>query len=136
MNSSTNIWSYGASPFQPVFQGGRLTSNLRYAESRQRQSLLIYSQTIQRAFGGVSNALVDVEKYREAGVRQEQYVRDLDATVRLANLRYNGGITTFLEVLDAQRSRIAQQLVLAQLRGLEFQSVVQLYRALGGGWQQ
>jgi multidrug efflux system outer membrane protein len=77
-----------------------------------------------------------MEKYREARVRQEQYVRDLDATVRLANLRYNGGITTFLEVLDAQRSRIARQLVLAQLRGLEFPSVVQLYRALGGGWQQ
>ena len=136
MNSSTNIWGSGASLFQPVFQGGRLTSNLRYAESRQRQSLLIYSQTIQRAFGDVSDALVDVEKYREARVQQEQYVRDLDATVRLANLRYNGGITTFLEVLDAQRSRFAQQLVLAQLRGLEFQSVVQLYRALGGGWQQ
>jgi len=54
-----------------------------------------------------SDALVDVEKYREARVQQEQYVRDLDATVRLANLRYNGGITTFLEVLDAQRSRFA-----------------------------
>ncbi len=129
------IWSYGASLMQPIFTGGALRSNLALAESQQRQAVLSYRQTIQTAFGDVSDALVALEKYREARVKQEQYVSDLSESVRLANMRYNGGITTYLEVLDAQRALFAQQLTLAQFRAFEFQSVVQLYKALGGGWQ-
>jgi multidrug efflux system outer membrane protein len=78
---------------------------------------------------------VDVQKYREVRIKDEEYVRDLAESVRLANLRYDGGITNYLEVLDAQRSLFSEQLTLAQSRGNDFQSLVQLYRALGGGWQ-
>jgi len=136
LSSQISIWTYAASLTQPIFEGGKLRANLHIAESQQRQALLTYTQTIQKAFGDVSDSLVDVQKYREVRIRDEEYVRDLDESVRLANLRYNGGITNYLEVLDAQRSLFSEQLTLAQSRGNEFQSLVQLYRALGGGWQQ
>jgi len=136
LTSQTSIWTYAASLTQAIFEGGKLNANLHIAESEQRQALLTYTQTIQKAFGDVSDSLVDVQKYREVRARDEEYVRDLDESVRLANLRYNGGITNYLEVLDAQRSLFSEQLTLAQSRGNEFQSLVQLYRALGGGWQQ
>jgi multidrug efflux system outer membrane protein len=93
-------------------------------------------QTIQKAFGDVSDAVVDYEKYGDQRAKEEQYVTDLRESLRLANMRYNGGTSNYLEVLDAQRNLFAQQLSLAQIRALQFQSVVQLYRALGGGWQQ
>ena len=136
LTSQVSIWTYAASLTQPIFEGGKLRANLHIAESEQRQALLTYTQTIQKAFGDVSDSLVDVQKYREVRIRDEEYVRDLDESVRLANLRYNGGITDYLEVLDAQRSLFSEHLTLAQSRGNEFQSLVQLYRALGGGWQQ
>jgi multidrug efflux system outer membrane protein len=136
LTSQISIWTYAASLTQPIFEGGKLRANLHIAESQQRQALLTYTQTIQKAFGDVSDSLVDVQKYREVRLRDEEYVRDLDESVRLANLRYNGGVTNYLEVLDAQRSLFSEQLTLAQSRGNEFQSLVQRYRALGGGWQQ
>jgi multidrug efflux system outer membrane protein len=132
MNSQISIWTYAASLTQPIFEGGRLKANLHIAESEQRQALLTYMQTIQQAFGDVSDSLVDVEKYREIRLKEEEYVRDLDESVRLADMRYDGGITNYLEVLDAQRSLFAEQLTLAQFRGNEFQSLVQLYRAADG----
>jgi multidrug efflux system outer membrane protein len=136
LTSQTSIWTYGASLTQAIFEGGKLSANLHIAESQQRQALLTYTQTIQKAFGDVSDSLVDVQKYREVRIKDEEYVRDLAESVRLANLRYDGGITNYLEVLDAQRSLFSEQLTLAQSRGNEFQSLVQLYKALGGGWQQ
>jgi multidrug efflux system outer membrane protein len=69
-------------------------------------------------------------------MRQEDTVADLRESVRLSNMRYSGGTTTFLEVLDGQRSLYSAELTLAQARGNEYQSLVQLYRSLGGGWQQ
>ena len=136
INSMGGVWSYGASLAQPILAGGGLQSNLRLAESQERQAQLSYRQTIQKAFGDVSDALIDYQKYHEARLKQEEYVGDLQESVRLANMRYYGGITTYLEVLDQQRSLFTQQLTLAQFRGFEYQSLVQLYRALGGGWQR
>lgn len=136
--SSANswLWSYGASVAQPIFTGGRLLSNLNLAKSQEREALLAYRQAIQRAFGEVSDALIAYQKVRDLRGRQEQSVRTLQEAVRISNLRYRGGITTFLEVLDNQRSLFAAELTLAQIRTSEYQSVVTLYRALGGGWQQ
>jgi multidrug efflux system outer membrane protein len=98
--------------------------------------LISYRQTIQRAFGDVSDALIGYEKFHQVRVRQEDTVKDLQESVRLSNLRYKGGTTTYLEVLDGQRSLFSAELTLAGARGTEYQSLVQLYRALGGGWQQ
>src|SRR6266852_4085109 len=105
-------------------------------ESQHQQALIAYRQAIQRAFGDVSDALIGYQKLHQVRVRQEDTVADLQESVRLSNLRYKGGTTTYLEVLDGQRSLFAAELTLAQARGTEYQSLVQLYRALGGGWQQ
>ncbi len=135
MSSQTGIWSYGVQVSQPIFRGGALRGNLRLAESQQRQALIAYKQSIQRAFRDVSDALIGYEKLHEVRIRQEQVVGDLAESVRLSIMRYKGGTTGYLEVLDGQRSLFAAELTLAQARGNEYQSLVQLYRALGGGWQ-
>ena len=135
MSSHTGIWSYGAQLTQPIFTGGALKGNLRLAESEYQQALISYKQTIQQAFGDVSNALIAYQKYHQVRVRQEKTVVDLQDSVNLSLSRYRGGITTYLEVLDGQRSLYSAELTLAQARGNEYQSLVQLYDALGGGWQ-
>jgi multidrug efflux system outer membrane protein len=136
MSSQIGIWSYGAQVSQPIFTGGALSGNLRLAKSQNQQALISYRQTIQRAFGDVSDALIGYEKFHQVRVRQEDTVKDLQESVRLSDMRYKGGTTTYLEVLDGQRSLFSAELTLAEARGTEYQSLVQLYRALGGGWQQ
>jgi multidrug efflux system outer membrane protein len=136
MASQVGIWSYGAQVSQPIFTGGALRGNLRLAKSENRQALIAYQETIQRAFGDVSDALIGYEKLHQVRLRQQDTVSDLEETVRISTLRYKGGTTTYLEVLDGQRSLYSAELTLASARGDEYRSLVQLYKALGGGWQQ
>src|SRR5882724_4184991 len=136
MSSQLGTWSYGAQVSQPIFTGGALRGNLRRAKSVHEQALIAYKQSIQHAFGDASDALIGYQKFHEVRVRQENTVADLQESVRLSNMRYRGGTTTYLEVLDNQRSLFSAELTLAQARGTEYQSLVQLYRVLGGGWQQ
>jgi outer membrane protein, multidrug efflux system len=136
MTTQLGIWSYGAQVSQPIFTGGALKGNLHLAQSQYQQALIAYRQAIQRAFGDVSDALIGYEKLHQVRLRQEDTVADLQESVRLSNMRYTGGTTTFLEVLDGQRALYSAELTLAQDRGGEYQSLVQLYRALGGGWQE
>jgi len=113
-----------------------LRGNLKLAQSQYQQALIAYRQSIQSAFGDVSDALIGYQKFHQVRIRQEDTVKDLQESVRLSDMRYKGGTTTYLEVLDGQRSLFAAELTLAGARGTEYQSLVQLYRALGGGWQQ
>jgi outer membrane protein, multidrug efflux system len=136
MASQIGIWSYGSQVSQPIFTGGALRGNLRLAKSENQQALIAYRQTIQRAFGEVSDALIGYEKLHQIRLRQQDTVADLEETVRISTLRYKGGTTTYLEVLDGQRSLYTAELTLASDRGDEYRSLVQLYKALGGGWQQ
>jgi multidrug efflux system outer membrane protein len=136
VNSNIGTWGAAAQLTQPIFTAGRLRGNLHVAESQQRQSLIAYKQAIQGAFRDVSDALIAYQKYYEVRKAQEDAVQDLSDSVTTSLKRYRGGIATYLEVLDNQRSLFTAQLTLAQDRGNEFQSVVQLYKALGGGWQQ
>ena len=136
MTTQLGIWSYGAQVSQPIFTGGALRGNLRLAKSGNQRALIAYRQTIQRAFADVSDALIGYEKFHEVRARQQDTVSDLVETVRISTLRYKGGTTTYLEVLDGQRSLYSAELTLASARGDEFRSLVQLYKALGGGWQQ
>ena len=136
MSSQVGIWSYGAQVSQPIFTGGALRGNLHLAESQHQQALLAYREAIQHAFGDVSDALIAYQKLHEVRIHQEEQVADLDESVNLSNMRYQGGTTTYLEVLDGQRSRFTAEIGLAEARGSEYQSLVQLYRALGGGWRQ
>lgn len=136
MSSQLGIWSYGAQVSQPIFTGGALRGNLRKAKSQHEEALLAYKESIQHAFGDVSDAIIGYQKFHEVRVRQENTVADLQESVRLSSMRYRGGTTTYLEVLDNERSLFAAELTLAQARGNEYQSLVQLYRSLGGGWQE
>lgn len=136
MGTHLGIWSYGGQVSQPIFTGGALRGNLHVAESENKQALIAYQQSIQRAFGDVSDALIGYQKNHEVRLRQQDSVADLQESVRLSKDRYQGGTTTYLEVLDAQRSLFTAELTLAQSRGDEYRSLVQLYKALGGGWQQ
>jgi outer membrane protein, multidrug efflux system len=136
MSTQLGIWSYGAQVSQPIFTGGALKGNLRLAESEHQQALIAYRQAIQQAFGEVSDALIGYQKDHQVRVRQQDTVADLAESVRLSKDRYSGGTTTYLEVLDGQRSLYSAELTLAGARGTEYQSLVQLYRALGGGWKQ
>lgn len=136
LDSNLATWSYGAHITQAIFQGGQLRGNLRLAESQQRQQLIAYKETIQGAFRDVSDALIAYDKFHSVRVAQDITVHDLQKTVNTSLERYRGGIATYLEVLDAQRSLFNAELTLAQDRNNEYQGLVQLYKALGGGWQQ
>src|ERR1700728_3971405 len=136
MTTQLGLWTYGAQVSQPIFTGGALKGNLHLAESEHKQALIAYQQAIQQAFGDVSDALIGYEKLHQVRMRQQDSVADLQETVRISTLRYKGGTTTYLEVLDGQRSLYGAELTLAAARGDEYRSLVQLYKALGGGWQQ
>ena len=119
----------------PIFNAGQLRNNLRLTEAQQREAVANYRGTIQIAFQEVSSALADYEKNREQRGQEELLVRATQDASRLSTLRYKGGLDSFLQVLDAERNEFSSELVLAQLRKNELLSLVQLYRALGGGWQ-
>ena len=96
--------------------------------------LITYQRSIYTALREVADALIGFDRLREQRSQEEKLVNTLEETVRLSELRYRGGLDSYLQVLDAQRNLFSGQLVLAQLRLQERVSVVQLYRALGGGW--
>ena len=130
------LWSFGASTLQPIFQGGRLRSNVRLSEARQKEAALVYQQTIQQAFREVSDSLIAYQKNREFREQQELLTASAADATRLSNMRYEGGVTSYLEVLDSDTRYFEAQNVLAQAQLNELLSVVQLYRSLGGGWEQ
>jgi NodT family efflux transporter outer membrane factor (OMF) lipoprotein len=119
----------------PIFNAGQIRNNVRLTEAQEREALANYRKTINTAFQEVSNALSDFEKNRQQRAQEELLVKALDDSYNLSTLRYKGGLDSYLQVLDAQRNEFSGELTLAQLRKGELLSVVQLYRALGGGWQ-
>jgi outer membrane protein, multidrug efflux system len=129
-------WSFGASLTQPIFTGGRLRSQVRLAEARQQTAVLSYQQSIQSAFRDVSDGLVAYRKTREFRAQQELLFRSAEDAARLSHMRYNGGVTGYLEVLTNETNAFSAELGLVQARLNELLAVVQLYQALGGGWQQ
>ncbi len=129
-------WSFGASLTQPIFTGGRLRSEVRLAEARQQTAVLFYQQSIQGAFRSVSDALVAYHKTREFRAQQELLFRSAQDAARLSHMRYTGGVTGYLEVLTNETNAFSAELGLVQARLNELLALVQLYQALGGGWQQ
>ena len=128
-------WNIAPAANLPIFTAGRLRSNVRLTEAEQREALITYQRTIENAFREVSDALIAFRKTVEQRSQEEQLVNALMESDRLSTLRYRGGLDSYLQVLDAERNLFQGQLVLAQLRRQELVSIVQLYRALGGGWQ-
>ena len=129
-------WSFGASLAQPIFTGGRLRSGVRLAEAQQQTAALFYQQSIQGAFRSVSDALVAYRKTREFRAQQELLFQSAEDAARLSHMRYTGGATGYLEVLTNETNAFSGELGLAQARLNELLALVQLYQALGGGWQQ
>lgn len=129
-------WTFIPQVAQPIFTAGRLKSNVKLARAQQELALVRYQQTIQTAFREVSDALVEYHKLKEVRAHQEQLVTTLRDRSRLAHLRYEGGVDTLLNSLDADRELFGAELSLVRTRRDELLSLVQLYRALGGGWQQ
>jgi outer membrane protein, multidrug efflux system len=129
------VWQFVPQVTQPVFNGGRLRSNVQLAKAQEEIALIQYERIIQTAFREVSDALVQYEKVREIRTKQESLVATLRDRSRLSYVRYEGGIDTLLSALDADRDLFDAELGLAQVRRNELVTLVQLYRALGGGWQ-
>lgn len=129
-------WQFTPQLTQPVFTAGRLKSNVQQAQAQQQIALVQYDRTIQRAFREVADALVQYQKVREIRGDQESLVATLRDRSRLSYRRYQGGVDTLLSALDADRDLFDGELRLAQVKRDELVSIVQLYRALGGGWQE
>jgi multidrug efflux system outer membrane protein len=130
-----SAWSFVPQVTQPIFTAGRLKNGVRLAEAERNSALAQYQKTVQTSFMEVSDALIAHQRTRESRQEQEKLVTALEDRKRLAYIRYRGGVDTQLNALDADRDLFQAQLALAQIRLSELLSVVQLYKALGGGWQ-
>jgi outer membrane protein, multidrug efflux system len=129
------VWSVAGGILQPIFQGWRLFWNYEGTLARFDQALAQYEKAAQNGFREVADALVAIEKLKEVRIEQEESVRALQEAARLSRLRYDTGLANYLEVLIADQQLFDQELLLARTRGDQLNAVVQLYRALGGGWQ-
>jgi multidrug efflux system outer membrane protein len=131
--SPARVWQFGPSVSLPLFTGGKIRAQNRLAEARFEEALATYQKTVESAFRDVSNALVGYQKAREFEVDQLALTLARRDAARLADIRYVGGVTSYLELLYNEQESLSAELVLAQARRNILQSVVQLYRALGGG---
>jgi multidrug efflux system outer membrane protein len=128
------IWSFAVPLTAPLFTGGSIQQLVRSVEAVQQQVLLRYQQSVQASFREVEDALVDQRKSREQLEVQARQVESLRNYARLAHLRFDHGYTSYIEVLDAERSLFAAELLQAETKGVLFQALVNLYKAMGGGW--
>src|ERR1700745_494336 len=130
------LWSVGGQLVQPIFTGGRIRSNVRLTEAQKQEAILVYQQSIQQSFREVSDSLVAYRKNQEFRSQQELLTESAKDATRLSEMRYRGGVTSYLEVLDSDTRYFDAQLGLAQARLNERLALGQIYNALGGGWQQ
>jgi len=135
VDSKSMFWTAGGNLTQTIFDAGRLRNNVRLSEAQKQEQILVYRRTIQQALESVSDALIGVRKYREYTEQQAKVTAAAEDATRLARLRYSAGSTNYLEVLTNDTNSYAAQLNLAIAKEQEAISIVQLYSALGGGWQ-
>lgn len=128
------LWNFTPNATAPIFNTGRTRSGVKFSKAQQREAELNYEKTIKNAFREVSDALIGYRQTVEERERQELLVTALRESQRLSTLRYRGGLDSYLQVLDADRNLFQGDVALARLRQQELQSIVDLYRALGGGW--
>ena len=130
------MFNYGPTLTVPIFTAGKIRSNVKLTEAQQQQALLTYQQTIQQAFRDVSDSLIAYQKDREFREQQELLTASAQDASNLAQIRYKAGVASYLEVLTNDTNYFAAQLNLVQAQFNELNSLVQVYNALGGGWQQ
>jgi NodT family efflux transporter outer membrane factor (OMF) lipoprotein len=129
------LWAATPTAVLPIFNAGAVRVGVKLAEAQKREMVAAYPKSIYNAFREVSDAQVAYSRTREQRLQQDELVHALMEVDGLSNLRYKGGLDSYLQVLDAERSWFQGRLVLAQLRLRELVSFVDLYKALGGGWQ-
>jgi multidrug efflux system outer membrane protein len=136
LKANSNVWQVSPSLFAPIFQGGRIRRNYEAARARYDQVAAQYQQAALNAYREVANALISVKKLGEARLELEDAVDALRDAAALARARYDTGLANYLEILSADQQLFDQELQLAQTRGEEMRAFVELYRVLGGGWQE
>ncbi len=129
------VWSLSGGFVQPIFQGGRIKQNYRASKARFDQALAVYEKSAQNSYREVADSLVSIDKFAKVRAEQEVGVEALQDAVRLSRLRYDTGLANYLEILIADQQLLDQELLLARTRGDQLRAFVDLYRALGGGWQ-
>lgn len=135
LQGPATFWSLGGQALQPIYEGGRIRANYKLAWAKRDEAELAYKQSVQLAVADVSNSLVGYAQSQKFRAKIQEQTDTYYETARLANVRFTGGATSFLEVLVTQQQYFDSQLALAQAWNDELQSYVQLYRALGGGWE-
>jgi outer membrane protein, multidrug efflux system len=135
LQGPATVWSLGAQVLQPLYAGGAIRSAYDLAWAQRTEAELNYKQTVQIAFGDVANSLVGYNQARLYRMKIEEQTNTYQETANLANVRFAGGVTSFLEVLVTQQQYFTSQVALAVAWNAEMQNYVQLYQALGGGWQ-
>ena len=134
LQGPATFWALGGQIVQPLYQGGRITSQYRLAWAQRDEAELTYKQTVQQAFADVSNSLIGYRQAQQYRIKLQEQTNTYEETSRLANLRFKGGATSFLEVLTTQQQYFTSELQTTQAWYTELQNYVQLYQALGGGW--
>ena len=134
LESDAKLWGVGVDILGPIFDAGRRRSQVEVERARTEQALNAYEQSVLQAFQEVEDALAGVRWYREELAAREFQVRAAQSASDLSWARYDGGVTSYLEVLDSDRSLFSAQLAASEVRRLQLVSIVRLYRALGGGW--
>jgi multidrug efflux system outer membrane protein len=136
INEPSETWYGALSVSQPVFQGGALRSGLRLARAQWQEAMLSYRQTVQNALGQVSDSLVASQKNREFREQQELLTQAAQRSDQLSQVLYQHGSASYLQVLTNETNYFSAELNLVQAQLNERLALVQLYQALGGGWQQ
>jgi outer membrane protein, multidrug efflux system len=134
LQGPATFWALGGQIAQPLYQGGRITSQYRLAWAQRDEAELTYKQIVQQAFADVSNSLIGYRQAQQYRIKLQEQTHTYEETSRLANLRFKGGATSFLEVLTTQQQYFTSELQTTQAWFTELQNYVQLYQALGGGW--
>ncbi|MGA2192705.1 MAG: efflux transporter outer membrane subunit [Nitrospirota bacterium] len=127
-------WSFAGTALQPIFTGGSIYGQVKAAKAVREETLVQYQEAIQNAFRDVNDALIDQRRTREQLEEQAKQVEALGIYDRVARLRYDNGYTSYIDVLDAERSLFDAEISYTQTRGALFQALINLYKAIGGGW--
>jgi multidrug efflux system outer membrane protein len=130
----SKAWNYGGSIAGPIFTAGNTAGQVRQAEAGREAALFAYEQAVQAAFADMENVLVSRSKLGEQLIAEEKRVASYKEYSRLAYLQYNGGYTTYLTVLNSQQQLFPAELSAVQTRAANFIAIVNIYKAMGGGW--
>jgi len=130
----SRAWQYSAPVTMPIFTAGKIAGGVKAAEAIQQQALIGYQQTIQNAFREVDDALTNQAQTAKQLAAQKSQVDSLRQYASIARMRYDNGYTDFLTVLDAERSLFNAELAYTQTKGALYLALINLYKAMGGGW--